>query len=1037
MKIRTTTAILLFFYLFAASDALARQKSPVFLNEKGQLTYTSDEKGNRIPDFSYAGYMAGEKAIPNAPVRIVVPPMKEDATQTIQAALDEVAALPPDEHGIRGAVLLEKGVYTISGSLYLNSPGVVLRGSGTGADGAVLLAAGLTRQTAVKIGGKNDRITDTAFAITAPYTPVNAMRIQIDPGHNLKPGDKIIVKRLSTWKWIDELSMREFGGETEWLGWKPGERDIVWDRAISAINGNELTLDAPVTAAIDSAFGGGTVTAYSWPGRIEQVGIENLRLRSTYDENNPKDENHRWMAVVIENAQDVWVRQVVFEHFAGSAVAVYETAKRVTVEDCKSLAPVSEIGGQRRYTFYTSGQQTLFQRCYAEQGYHDFATGFRAAGPNAFVQCESKQPYSFSGPIDSWASGLLYDIVNVDGQGLGFMNRGQDGQGAGWCAANSMLWQCTAAKIYCYQPPTAANWAYGSWAQFAGNGYWEQSNDFVKPRSLYYGQLIDRLGEAVKGRAQLLPVSLGSTSSPTIEQAARYAEKSTEPPVTLAEWIDQAAHRNPIPVHSAGVRKMKPVREKKTKKAPSGKTVRIKNGWLTYDGKVLTGKTQGVRWWRGDVRYYDAKKATPHITRFVPGRTGRGWTDQIDSVAEWMQNQSVVALDHNYGLWYDRRRDDHERVRRMDGEVWPPFYELPFARSGTGFAWDGLSKYDLTKYNPWYWSRLKAFADAADERGLVMFHQNYFQHNILEAGAHWADFPWRTANNINDTGFPEPPPYAGDKRIFMADLFYDVSHPKRRALHRAYIRQCLENFKDNGSVIQFVSAEFTGPLHFAAFWIDEIRNWEEETNGAAITGLSATKDVQDSILAHPERRKTVDVIDIRYWFYRDDGSLYAPPGGKNLAPRQHARLENPGKQSFGEVYRAVREYRENYPGKCVLYSAGDRHGWAVFMAGGSLANIPEIENEAFLQAAVDMLPIDLSGDRRGVWALANEEQTDFILYRQASASGKIDFLNEGNYQIIYFNPQNGKELLQEKTSSGSSIHTTTGDQLVWIRKIPR
>ena len=91
----------------------------------------------------------------------------------------------------------------------------------------------------------------------------------------------------------------------------------------------------------------------------------------------------------MENAEDCWVRQVNFKHFAGSAVSVLETSKRVTVEDCKSLAPVSEIGGQRRYTFLTTGQQTLFQRCYAENGYHDFAVGYCAPGPNAFVQCES------------------------------------------------------------------------------------------------------------------------------------------------------------------------------------------------------------------------------------------------------------------------------------------------------------------------------------------------------------------------------------------------------------------------------------------------------------------------------------------------------------------------------------------------------------------------------------------------------------------------------------------------------------------------
>ena len=207
------------------------------------------------------------------------------------------------------------------------------------------------------------------------------------------------------------------------------------------------------------------------------------------------------------------------------------------------------------------------------------------------------------------------------------------------------------------------------------------------------------------------------------------------------------------------------------------------------------------------MRPYDIKKATPHITRFVPGRNGNGLTDNLCELAKWMKNNNILTLEHNHGLWYDRRRDDHQRIRRMDGEVWPPFYELPFSRSGKGTAWDGLSRYDLTKYNYWYWMRLKDFACLADRKGLVLIHHNYFQHNILEAGAHWVDYPWRTANNINNTEFPEPPLYAGDKRIFMADQFYDITHQERRKLLKNYIRKCLENFTGNSGVIQLTGAE--------------------------------------------------------------------------------------------------------------------------------------------------------------------------------------------------------------------------------------
>src|SRR5690606_2140293 len=156
---------------------------------------------------------------------------------------------------------------------------------------------------------------------------------------------------------------------------------------------------------------------------------------------------------------------------------------------------------------------------------------------------------------------------------------------------------------------------------------------------------------------------------------------------------------------------------------------------------------------------------------------------------------------------------------------------------------------------------------------------------------------------------------AGDKRIFLAEQFYDISNPARRELQRAYIRQCLNNFKDNSSVIQMIGAEFTGPLHFVQFWLDTIKEWEKETGKHPIIGLSVTKDVQDAILADKDRAAVVDLIDIRYWHYQADGTTYAPEGGQNLAPRQHARLSKPKKTSFEQVYRAVSEYRTKYPEK--------------------------------------------------------------------------------------------------------------------------
>src|SRR5690606_14522580 len=139
---------------------------------------------------------------------------------------------------------------------------------------------------------------------------------------------------------------------------------------------------------------------------------------------------------------------------------------------------------------------------------------------------------------------------------------------------------------------------------------------------------------------------------------------------------------------------------------------------------------------------------------------------------------------------------------------------------------------------------------------------------------------------------------------------------------------------------QLTGEEYTGPLHFIEFWIEVIKEWENENNQTVIVGLSTTKDVQDAILENPALQSVIDLIDIRYWHYQMDGAVYAPPGGKHLAPRQHARQIKSGKVSFATVYRSVLEYRQRYPHKAVIYSSGNYsgYGWPVLMAGGSLPN---------------------------------------------------------------------------------------------------
>lgn len=987
-------------------------------------------------DYSTCGYHASEKPIPNVKNAVYVSNNGDDCYERLQRAINYVASLKPDKNGHRGAVLLGEGTYNISKPLRINTSGVVIRGAGRGK--TIIIKHGYDRGALLYIEGGMSMTGGDTIAIAGQKTMAGATTLTLKDASKLKKCERIRIVRPSTKEWIESLNCYDFGGGLDYTGWKPTDIDITWDRTITAVNGNSITIDAPITTTLSEEYGGAfAVTGYN-NAEISECGVENLTLMSEHNSWNPKDEDHCWDAIWADNARDCWVRRVEFKSFAGSAVNLQKNTSRITVEDCIAGDPVSETGGWRRCVFLTRGQQTLIQRCVSRQGIHDFAAGYCAAGPNAFVQCEGENSLGFSGSIGSWAAGLLFDIVNIDGNDISFKNLEQFQFGTGWNTANSMMWQCTGSTLYCYSPDKDnRNSAHGCWGTLTGNAEWTSSNDHVQPRSLFYAQLQKRMGkDAVDG--YILPRDTKASSSPEIAQAQLMAQASlTVPRLTMEMWIDSVPYT--ASTSAKGVKTIESI--KGNKYAPAEDNAKVKsfaiiNGHITADGKLITGNNYQIPWWSGRVKdNFVQKGARPAITRFVPGREGTGWTDRIDSVVNYLDKNNFCILDHHYGLWYDLRRTDHERIRRADGDVWAPFYEQAFARSGQGTAWDGLSRYDLTKPNEWYWTRLNEFAEEGAKKGILLFNQNYFQHNILEAGAHWVDCPWRPVNNINGTDFPEPVPFTGDKRIFMAEQFYNVNDPILRPLHKQYIRQCLDKLKDKGNVVQLLSEEYTGPLHFTRFWLETIAEWEKETGLHPMVALSCTKDAQDSILADPELSKVVDIIDIRYWHYNTKG-LWAPQAGKNLAPRQFMRKMKVGKTGFAEAYNAVNEYRMKYPDKAVTFFSQQypQYGWAILMAGGSCPNV-KIESDKLLADLTKMSHI--SGEGNSDYQVIGNAETGYLIYTHTDGDIALN-IKAGKYALHEVDIKTGKVKIinkSEKIVGKYSIKGKGNDKAYWLERL--
>ncbi len=457
-----------------------RQGSWVNLADDGRLLYKRDDLGNRIPDFTACGYKAGKEGIPYVPTRVVVKPGDGDDRALIQAAIDRVAAMTPDADGFRGAVLLAAGEYQVSSPLLIATSGVVLRGVGESeTEGTRLKSTDrsgvyLSNQTILlQIQGSGSTTgTSTVQAITSPYVPSGSNSFEVASVSGFSVGSEVRVFRPCTTGWItaigmDQLSPNDNGTDNRWYA---GMRDLYWHRTIQRIEGNRIFLDAPITTAIDQTYGGGTVQKYTFAGRIEKCGVEDIRGLSSYDETkrdsagNYIDEAHAWNFIQIGAAQNCWVRRVTSRYFAYSCVSLQKGAKWVSVLNCQSLDPVSVVDGGRRYAFNIDDcELSLVKDCTNDSDRHQFVTHSNTSGPNAFVNGTSTRALSECGPHHEWANGILWDRIIVSGSLATFAirNRGDQGSGHGWAAANSLAWNCEAPEFDVENPPTAKNWMIG------------------------------------------------------------------------------------------------------------------------------------------------------------------------------------------------------------------------------------------------------------------------------------------------------------------------------------------------------------------------------------------------------------------------------------------------------------------------------------------------------------------------------------------------------------------------------------------------
>jgi len=481
----------------------------VHYDAKGKLHYAADANGNRIIDYSSAGYEAGGVKLPEVAAKATVLPSGGDDTASIQSAIDTVSALPPNRKGFRGAVLLAPGPFNVSATLNIKASGVVLAGSGSGSNGSVITMTG-SPFTLLNVSGSGSATRGTAVSITDSYVPVGSRSFNVSDASGLKVGDTVLISHPVTVPWIAFMDMDKLVRNGAPQTWIAAGSEILTDRTITHIRGNRITLDAPLTDSFDSQYlnpPGGSVSTYEFPGRITQVGIEHLSIIAPAQEVS----GTQYQAIKLDDAQNAWLRDVNI-HDTQNTIVLGSHAKQITIDSVNVIHSYAQSNSAAPFDFSLSGTQVLVNRCSVtgQGNTWPFAPQSRLAGP-VVVLNSTADDRGFD-PHQRWATGLLCDLCNfpnshtADKAGVAYSNRGFFGSGHGWDAGWSVAWNVTSTYFLIQAPPGTQNWCIGcignvlSEAAPGGdgtilpNGIYDSFGTAVTPRSLYLAQLKERLG---------------------------------------------------------------------------------------------------------------------------------------------------------------------------------------------------------------------------------------------------------------------------------------------------------------------------------------------------------------------------------------------------------------------------------------------------------------------------------------------------------------------------------------------------------------
>ncbi|HUU30385.1 MAG TPA: DUF6298 domain-containing protein [archaeon] len=193
----------------------------------------------------------------------------------------------------------------------------------------------------------------------------------------------------------------------------------------------------------------------------------------------------------------------------------------------------------------------------------------------------------------------------------------------------------------------------------------------------------------------------------------------------------------------------------------------------------------------------------------------------------------LKARNHNcFRLWAWENAASFDSTGKITYQHDP----MPYLRSGPGNALDGKPRFDLNKFNPVYFDRLRSRVIAARDSGMYVIVMLFQGFSILDKGHDnpWKGHPLNAANNINKIdGDPD-----NDGKGLEA---HSLAIPALTAFQEAYVRKVIDMVNDLDNVLYEITNEDNGTAEDIAWqyhMIDFIKKYESGKPKQHMVGMT-------------------------------------------------------------------------------------------------------------------------------------------------------------------------------------------------------